>query len=213
MAWGAVFIGLAARAVFPDIAALSGDKENAFFQLAQHYLHPALVGFLMSALLAAIMSTCDSQLLVASSGIARDIFQRIIMAGETVSERTLVLISRLSILFLVLLSIIIAQFASKEINLLVLLAWGGLGAGFGPQLLLSLYWKGLTKAGCAAGMIVGPVVTMLWEILPNHGVLLWPDMAKMYELVPGFFAGLIVAIIVSMLTSPPPEAESELKRL
>jgi Na+/proline symporter len=179
--------------------------------LAQHYLHPALVGFLMSALLAAIMSTCDSQLLVASSGIARDIFDKIILAGKEFSDRTLVLISRLSILFLVILSIIIAQFASKEINLLVLLAWGGLGAGFGPQILLSLYWKGLTKAGCATGLILGPIVTTLWELLPDHGLFPWMD--KMYELVPGFFAGLIVAIIISLFTKPPPEAEGELKRL
>jgi sodium/proline symporter len=201
MAWGAIFIGLAARATFPDINALDGDKENAFFVLAQYHLHPALVGFLMSALLAAIMSTCDSQLLVASSGIARDIFQKIIHAGEELSERTLVLVSRLSILFLVIFSIVIAQFASKEINLLVLLAWGGLGAGFGPQLLLSIYWKRHTLAGCAAGMLTGPIVTTLWELFPDHGLFIWMD--KMYELVPGFFAGLIVAVIVSLFTKPP----------
>ena len=211
MAWGAIFIGLAARAAFPDISALDGDKENAFFALANHYLHPALVGFLMSALLAAIMSTCDSQLLVASSGIARDIFQKIIHKGKEISNRTLILVSRLSIFFLVVLSIILAQFASKEINLLVLLAWGGLGAGFGPQILLSLYWKRLTLAGCAAGMLVGPIVTTLWELLPDHGIFPWMD--KMYELVPGFFVGLIVAIIVSLFTTPPKEAAEELERL
>ncbi len=207
MAWGAVFIGLVGRAYYlkPD-ALPDGDPENLFPYLASAHLHPLLLGIITASILAAIMSTADSQLLVASSGIARDLYQKTIANGKTVPEKRLVLISRISVLGLVAASLVFGVLAKRLVFWLVLFAWGGLGASFGPTILLSLFWKKTTKIGVIAGLVSGTAVTIIW-----NQISFLKDF--IYELVPAFFISFLMTFFVSLLTLPPKDAEAELRSI
>ena len=198
MAWGAVFIGLAGRVYFPDAAMLpDSDTENLFPMLAQLQLHPALFGIVLASIFAAIMSTADSQLLVAASSVVRDIYEKQIKKGEEVSQKKLVLYSRIVVTALVIVALLFGFLATDLVFWLVLFAWAGLGASLGPTSILALYWKGTTRAGVIAGLITGTVVTILWYYIP---VL----KNALYELIPGFAAALLVTWLVSLFTKPAP---------
>jgi len=207
MAWGAVFIGLVGRAYYLKPEALpSGDPENLFPFLAAAHLHPLLVGIIIASILAAIMSTADSQLLVASSGIVRDIYQKILVKGRSISQKRLVLLSRIVVLFLVGAALLMGAVAKQYVFWLVLFAWGGLGASFGPPLLLSLFWKRVTKAGVVAGFVSGTAVTIIWNQVSSLKGLI-------YELVPAFLVSAFLTIFVSLLSTPPEGAEEELRQI
>jgi SSS family solute:Na+ symporter len=207
MAWGAVFIGLVGRAYYLTPEALPGsDPENLFPFLAADQLHPLLLGVITAAILAAIMSTADSQLLVASSGIARDIYQKIFAKDKIIPQKKMVLISRIVVLSLVIAALIFGTLAKEYVFWLVLFAWGGLGASFGPTLLLSLFWRKTSKAGVITGFVSGTVVTIVW-----NQVKVLND--SIYHLVPAFFVSFFLTIIVSLMTSAPPQAEAELKSI
>jgi sodium/proline symporter len=193
MAWGALFIGLAGRVYFSDINMLPGaDTENLYPALAQHYLHPVLFGIVIASIFAAIMSTADSQLLVAASGIVRDIYEKTIKRGAEINQNKLVFYSRLAVLCLVLVALILGFFAKDLVFWLVLFAWAGLGASIGPTSILALYWKGTTKTGVIAGLITGTLITIIWHYTPMLKTLI-------YELVPAFIAGFVVTIVVSKM--------------
>lgn len=199
MAWGAVFIGLAGRAWFPDIAMIPAeDTENLFPLLAQQHLHPVLFGIVLASIFAAIMSTADSQLLVAASSVVRDIYDKLVHKGEKIAQKKLVLYSRLVVFILVVLSLLFGYLAEDLVFWLVLFAWAGLGASIGPTSILALYWKGTTRAGIFAGLLSGTAVTIIWYYVPFLSDL-------MYELIPGFIAGLLATWLVSLFTSPPPD--------
>ena len=133
MAWGAVFVGLAGRAYFPEVEMLPGaDTENLFPMLAQLQLHPILFGVVLASIFAAIMSTADSQLLVAASSVVRDVYEKIIKKGVEVSQAKLVLYSRIVVFLIVILSLIFGFYAEDLVFWLVLFAWAGLGASIGP---------------------------------------------------------------------------------
>ncbi len=201
MAWGAVFIGLAGRAYFPDISMLPGeDTENLFPLLAQLHLHPLLFGVVLASIFAAIMSTADSQLLVAASSVVRDVYEKIIKKGEKVSQKKLVLYSRAVVFLIVLIALFFGFLAEDLVFWLVLFAWAGLGASIGPTSILALYWKRTTRAGVFAGLITGTSVTVIWFYIPFLSDL-------MYELIPGFFAALFATWIVSLFTSPAPDTK------
>jgi sodium/proline symporter len=201
MAWGAVFIGLAGRVYFPDVAMLpDSDTENLFPMLAQLQLHPALFGVVLASIFAAIMSTADSQLLVAASSVVRDIYEKQIKKGEEVPQKKLVLYSRIVVIALVLVSLFFGFIATDLVFWLVLFAWAGLGASLGPTSILALYWKGTTRTGVISGLITGTVVTILWYYVPVLKTAL-------YELVPGFFVALFVTWVVSLYTKPAPNTK------
>lgn len=205
MAWGAVFIGLAGRVYFPDAAMLpDSDTENLFPMLAQLQLHPALFGIVLASIFAAIMSTADSQLLVAASSVVRDIYEKQIKKGEVVSQKKLVLYSRIVVIALVIVALLFGFLATDLVFWLVLFAWAGLGASLGPTSILALYWKGTTRAGVIAGLITGTVVTILWYYIP---VL----KNALYELIPGFAAALLVTWLVSLFTKPAPDSTRAFK--
>ena len=205
MAWGAIFIGLVGRAYYLKPEALPGeDPENLLPFMASEHLHPLLVGIIIASILAAIMSTADSQLLVASSGVVRDIYQKILAKGKSIAQRKLVLFSRIVILFLVAAALVFGAIAKQYVFWLVLFAWGGLGASFGPPLLLSLFWKRTTKAGVIAGLVSGTAVTIIWNQISHLKSIV-------YELVPAFIVSTLLTILVSFLTTPPKEAEEELR--
>lgn len=208
MAWGALFIGLAGRAFFPAVSALPGsDPENLYPVLARELLPDVLFGLVIAAVFAAIMSTADSQLLVAASAVVRDLYQQVLRRGEEVPQRRLVLLSRIVVLVLVALALMLGFYADELVFWLVLFAWAGLGAALGPTTVLALYWRGTTRAGVAAGMIAGTAVTFLWKLVPSLSQALFGG--SLYELIPGFFAGLVATWGVSKVTGHPEGLDEE----
>ena len=207
MAWGAVFIGLVGRAYYRRPEEIpGGDQENLFPFLASEHLHPLIMGMVTASILAAIMSTADSQLLVASSGVVRDIYQKIVAKGKSITQKKLVFLSRVVVSGLVITALVLGFAAKQYVFWLVLFAWGGLGASFGPPLLLSLFWKRTTKAGVAAGFVSGTAVTIVWNQVSFLKSII-------YELVPAFFVSALLTVIISLLTPPPKNAEKELKSI
>lgn len=201
MAWGAIFIGLAGRALYRDVVNLPNqDPENVYPLLGSQHLHPFLFGLTIAAIFAAIMSTASSQLLVASSAVVRDAYQKIFLRNKQVSEKKLVFISRLFTLVVAIIALLFAAYANKLVFYLVLFAWGGLGAAFGPSIILSLYWKKTTRAGVITGILVGSLTEIVWYLIPSLK-------AVVSEWVPAFILSFISVVVVSHLTSPPARAE------
>ncbi|MGD2070352.1 MAG: sodium/proline symporter [Gemmatimonadota bacterium] len=199
MGAGAVLIGLVGRIYFPEIDSLPGaDTENLYPALARLQLHPALFGVIVASIFAAIMSTADSQLLVAASVVVRDVYQKVVRRGSETSEQTLVRMSRAVVVVLVLLALVMGVLAQQLVFWLVLFAWAGLGAALGPPTLLAIYWRGTTRAGVMAGLVTGTVVTVVWYVTPAlKGAL--------YELIPAFLLSLLATWLVSRRTSLPPD--------
>lgn len=201
MGWGAIFIGLAGRIYFPEVDLLpASDTENLYPVLAQQHLHPVIFGVVVASIFAAIMSTADSQLLVAASAVVRDVYDRIIKKGKEIPQKKLVRYSRLVVLFLVIVALIFGLLAQELVFWLVLFAWAGLGAAIGPTSILALYWKGATKAGIIAGLLTGTSVTIIWYYIP---VL----KNNLYELIPAFTMALLATWLVSLFTQKPDNIE------
>jgi len=182
---GAVLTGLLANAYFAH-PLQSGKEETVFLELIQSGLVPALAaGFLLAAVLAAIMSTADSQLLVASSTLTEDLYRTFIR--KTAGQKELVWISRAAVIAIAVIAFFIAMNPEASVLDLVAYAWAGFGAAFGPLILMSLFWKGLSETGALAGIVTGGLTVLIWKQL--HGGLF-----DLYEIVPGFLlsAGMIV---------------------
>lgn len=200
LAAGALWIGLVGRAWYPDVAMLpGGDTENLYPLLARQHLPPVLFGAVVASIFAAIMSTADSQLLVAASAVVRDLYEKVLRRGKELPPRRLVLFSRLVVAVLVVLAVLFGLAADQLVFWLVLFAWAGLGAALGPTAILALFWRRTTRAGVIAGVLAGTVTTVAWYFVPALK-------ARMYELVPGFAAGLAATVLVSLCTAPPPGA-------
>lgn len=205
MAWGAVYIGLVGRAFYRDVSLLPGkDPENIYTLLGSQHLHPFIFGLTLSAIFAAIMSTADSQLLVASSAIVRDVYQKILAKGKEISQKTLVFWSRVMTFILTLVALVFGALATKLVFYLVLFAWGGLGAAFGPSILLSFYWKKITKWGVIAGVLSGTATEIVWYSIPALKAII-------SEWVPASILSFIAVIGVSIFTFPPEDSEEMLK--
>jgi sodium/proline symporter len=197
MGAGAVLVGLVGRVFVPDESMLpAADTENLYPVLAQQHLHPVLFGVVVASIFAALMSTADSQLLVAASALVRDFYQKVVKAGQEVSDRTLVLYSRIVVAVLVLVALVLGAVAEQLVFWLVLFAWAGLGAALGPTTLLALYWKRTTRAGIFAGLLSGTLTTFIWYLTPSLK-------ARLYELIPAFLVSLLATVVVSLRTRPP----------
>ena len=193
------FAGLAyARRNGLDVA----DPETIFIVLSDLLFHPLVTGFLLAALLAAIMSTISSQLIVSSSSLTED-FYRTWLRREA-SQRELVRVGRISVVLVALVAIALAHNPDNNILGLVANAWAGFGAAFGPIVILSLTWKRMTRNGALAGMVLGAVTVLFWIYAPvlEGGAALT---TLIYEMVPGFLVCGIAAILVSLVDKPPPE--------
>jgi len=188
--WGAMFVGLFGTVLFAgqEIA----DQEKVMPLMAIELLPGWLAGILIAGALAAMMSTADSQLLVTTSSLSEDIYHKLI--DKDAHQNKLVRISRVITLIVGLAAFIIALVAKQLVYEMVAFAWSGLGASFGPALLLTLWWKKATRQGILAGMITGTVVTIAWRLTP-------PLKAALFEIVPAFFLALIVCYIVSLATA------------
>ena len=177
------------------------DSSTVFITMVRR-IFPALVsGLLLSAILSAAMSTADSQLLAASSAFASDVYKPLIR--KNASDKEMLWASRLVVMAISVVALLIASNPnSGSIMGLVENAWGVFGAAFGPVILLSLFWKKLTFSGTVAGIAVGAGVDVLWLILAKSAT-------GIYEIVPGFFAGLLAAWLVSVLDKKGPGAQVE----
>ena len=167
--------------------------ETVFLDLSRILFHPLIAGLVLTAVLAAIMSTMSSQLLVVSSSLIEDLYK--IVAKTKPSERTLLLLSRGAVLVVALIALALSINPNDSILGLVGFAWAGFGAAFGPIVLASLYWKRLNSAGAIAGMATGAVVSIGWGMSPLSDL--------MYEIVPGIIAAAVVMIIVTLATKAP----------
>ncbi len=194
---GAVTVGLAGRAYAEANGLVVDDPETIFIILAGLLFHPAVTGFLYAALLAAIMSTIASQLLVSSSSLTED-FYRLFLRRDA-SERELVNIGRLCVALVAAAALVIAADPESEVLGLVSNAWAGFGAAFGPLILLALTWPRMTGAGAVAGLVTGAGVVAGWIVLGlNKEFMGGPGL---YEIVPGFIAAFLAIVIVSRLTA------------
>lgn len=195
---GTIGLGLAGRAYATRNGLVVDDPETIFILLAQLLFHPAVTGFLYAALLAAIMSTISSQLLVSSSSLTEDFYRLFLRRNAT--EREAVNIGRLSVALVAAAAMVIAADPESEVLGLVSNAWAGFGAAFGPLILLALTWNGMTGAGAVAGLITGAGVVAGWIAIGwNDAFLGGPGL---YEIVPGFIAATCAILIVSALTRP-----------
>lgn len=193
---GAICIGLVGRILVPDINSLpDSDPEMIYLVLSSGYFGPVLYGLLVGGVFAAILSTADSQLLVVASTFARDLYEKVIAGKRQIDERKKLFLSRIVLILSGVLALFLAYMAQDLVFWLVLFAWAGLGAAFGPALILSLFWKGTSKTGVFTGMAAGAIITVVWR--------LWlKNVTGIYELIPGFFCAFFIIIIVSLLTSP-----------
>jgi sodium/proline symporter len=185
---GAVLTGMAGRALFPGL----DDPESILPLISTTLLHPVLGGIMMVVVLAAIMSTVDSLLILASSAVVRDYWQQI--RGSKLSDRALANRGKLVTVVIGLIGIAFALHQTPLIFWFVLFAWSGLGAAFGPVLLCAVWYPGTSLAGAVAGMLGGFITTVVW--------VLWlkPGFYDLLEVIPGFIVGLALTIIISKLT-------------
>jgi SSS family solute:Na+ symporter/sodium/proline symporter len=215
---GALATGLTGAAYVGRSGTAVADPETIFIILSRLLFDPLITGFLLAALLAAIMSTISSQLLVSSSSLTEDFYR--IYLRRNASQKELVTVGRLSVAGVALVAILLAYDPDNTILGLVANAWAGFGAAFGPIVILALTWKRLTRNGALAGIIAGAATVLFFIYAPvlADGKTL---SSLIYEIVPGFIACSLAAILVSLAGSAPPEevvrtfeeAEVERKRL
>ncbi len=167
------------------------DPESIFLHLSEVLFNPWIAGILLAAVLSAIMSTISAQLLAASSALTADIYKRFF--NKKAGSRHLLILSRVCVMLITLLAIVLAMKPNQTILALVSFAWGGLGATFGPVMLLSLYWKNMTRNAALGGVIAGAVVVVAWKLLAPMG-----GAFALYEIVPGFLANLIVSVAIGL---------------
>jgi SSS family solute:Na+ symporter len=201
---GALGMGLAGRAYAERNGLVVDDPETIFIVLADLLFHPAITGFLFAALLAAIMSTISSQLLVSSSSLTEDFYR--LFLRKNASEREAVNVGRICVALVAVAAIVIASDPTSEVLGLVANAWAGFGAAFGPLIILALTWRGMTGAGAVAGLVTGSVVAGAWIALEWNSSFLGGE--GLYEIVPGFVASWIVIHAVSKATTQSPETRA-----
>ncbi|TQS70288.1 sodium/proline symporter PutP [Rhodobacteraceae bacterium] len=189
---GAVGVGVFGRAYTERNGIVIDDPETIFIVLANLLFHPLVTGFLYAALLAAIMSTVSSQLLVSASSLSED-FYRVVLKRNA-SDRALVNVGRGATVLVGLVAIWIAADPEAQVLGLVSNAWAGFGAAFGPLIILALTWRRMNGLGAVAGLVVGALTVMLWIATGLKAA------TGLYEIIPGFIAATIAIIVVSLLT-------------
>ncbi|MBQ9059908.1 MAG: sodium/proline symporter [Firmicutes bacterium] len=200
--WVVLSIGAAclmayqARMIVGEELLTVGAQKTVFIVMARRFFPPIISGFLLAAIMAASVSTADSQLLVASSSFTADMYQPVVR--KDASDKEILWVGRIAVICIAVIAYVIASSkgaGAQAIMNFVENAWGIFGAAFGPVILLSLFWRRFNYAGACAGVIVGAAVDIIWLLcLSGTGV---------YEILPGFIAGGIVAIVVAKITPAP----------
>ncbi len=200
--FGSMLTGLFGIAYFsgrPEAVDLATNSEAVFILLTQVVFNPWFAGFLLAAILAAIMSTIDSQLIICSSAITEDFYKRFFRRDAT--DKELVLIGRISVVVIAVVALLIGQDPDSKVLSLVSYAWAGLGAAFGPVVLFSVLWRETSRNGALAGMVAGAVTVVVWKQLSGG----WFDL---YELLPGFVISSLAIYVVSKMDQGNQEAEA-----
>lgn len=198
---GALLLGLFGIAYlykFDQATMLQFDQskelsETIFIHLSRALFHPLIGGFLLSAILAAVMSTISSQLLVTSSSMTEDIYKAFF--NKTASPKRMLFVSRLSVLIVAIIALLLSLNPKDSILNLVGNAWAGFGAAFGPLIILSLLWKKTTATSGLLGMLVGGATVLLWVYIPH-------DYKSVYEIIPGFILSFLTIVVVSLFSKP-----------
>jgi sodium/proline symporter len=170
------------------------DSERVFIELTSVIFHPLVAGVLLAAILAAIMSTVDSQLLVCSSTLAEDLYP--MLAKQPLTQEARLKIGRIAVVAMALMATVLAMKPDSKVLDVVSYAWAGLGASLGPSILLSLYWRSMTAAGALAGVVTGGATVIIWESLSG-------GLFELYSLVPGFVLSLTAIAAVSWISVKP----------
>ena len=174
-------------------AGVMQNNEAVFMELTKILFNPWIAGIILSAIMAAVMSTLSCQLLVCSSALTEDFYRAFLRPKASQTE--LVWIGRMMVMLISIIAIVIAFNPDNKVLSLVAYAWAGFGAAFGPVILLSLIWKRMTRNGAFAGIFVGAATIILWKTCLDH--------LGIYEIIPGFLFGTIAIIITSLLGKSP----------
>ncbi len=193
--YGAVFTGFFGIAHFhnPNLA----NSETVFVDFAQELFNPWFAGIIIAAILSAIMSTISALLLASASAVTEDFYHKVLR--KNARSRELLWVSRLTVVGIVIAAIVLAHDPNRSILALVAYAWGGLGGTFGPVVLFSLYWSRMTAKGAIAGICVGAIVSIIWNILDHH----YGGIFKLYSIFPAFVLNAVSIIIISLVDKPP----------
>lgn len=196
--FGAAATGIFGLAYITSTGQSLDDPETIFITLSQLLFHPLIGGFLLAAILAAIMSTISSQLLVTSSSLTRDVYVTFI--DKDCSESKQVLIGRICVALVAAVAILLAYDRNSSILSLVSNAWAGFGAAFGPLVLFSLLWKKMSRSAAIGGIVSGAVTVLLWIYAPlgENGSSIYPEL---YAIIPGFIISSIVIVVTSLVFS------------
>ncbi|WP_278183311.1 sodium/proline symporter PutP [Vibrio misgurnus] len=201
---GAILVGLTGLIFVTQSGSIQlDDGEKVFMLLVNSLFHPVIAGILLAAILAAIMSTADSQLLVSSSALAEDFYKQLVKTDA--SSEQIVRVGRVGVVIISVLALLLAMTPDSSVLSLVSYAWAGFGAAFGPTLVLSLYWERMNRHGALAGIVVGGVTIVVWKQLTGG----WFDV---YEIVPGIIFAMLAIVVVSLLTEQP-EAQVKAQHL
>ena len=194
----AVAVGMVGR-VFLTTPLDGTESETVFLVMTNILFPPVVAGMILSAVLAAIMSTASSQLLVAASAFAQDFYRTLIR--KEANQKELVWVSRASVLVIASLAILLGLNPNSFILDMVSYAWAGFGAAFGPAILMSLFWRRTTRNGVLTGIVVGGVTVLVWKQLALFGL---------YEIVPGFLFSLLAIYAVSKFDQEPAAAVTKI---
>ena len=198
---GAILIGTLGTVYLKKFGiTLDSVSAETVFSETMKNMYPAFIaGIFLCAILAASMSTADSQLLAASSAVSQDIFKGLIK--KNAEEKEVMIISRFTVFLIALIALLLSLNPKSSIFNLVSFAWSGFGGTFGPLILLSLYWKRTTAPGAIAGLICGGITDVVWHYIPASVAKIF----GLYEILPAFIVCLVVTVLVSLLTKPDAE--------
>ncbi|SUJ20767.1 Proline permease [Sporosarcina pasteurii] len=189
--FGAIATALIGIAYFQQSGGSIKDAETVFIVLGQIIFHPLIAGIMLAAILAAVMSTISSQLIVTSSALVEDLYKAVIKTDAT--DKQYVFLGRMAVLIVSIVAIVLAWPNNDSILSIVSFSWAGFGASFGPVILLSLYWRKITGKGALWGMVAGAITVLIWG---NVDAL----SDTLYEIVPGFIICWVVTYFVSQAT-------------
>jgi sodium/proline symporter len=184
---GAVIIGFIGIGMFDNLT--GGDEEKVFIYMIGRVMHPWLGGIMLAAILSAIMSTIDSQLLVSSSALTEDFYQKAIK--KNASEKEIILVGRICVIIISAIALVLALSPNDTILGIVAYAWGGFGAAFGPLVLFGLFSRKTSWQAALAGMVTGTVVLVVWKQVGLD--------KYMYEIVPGFICNCVTIFLVNII--------------
>jgi sodium/proline symporter len=196
----ATAVGIIGKAYMPNLA----DGETIYMAMINEMFNPVVAGVLLCAILAAIMSTASSQLLVSASSVSKDLLPTLLKKNFDGSG--MVWASRVTVVVISVIAITLALNPASSVFGLVSCAWGGFGAAFGPLILFALFWRRMTVQGAVSGMIVGGVVDIFWYL--NSGGIF-----DLYEIIPGFLASTIAILVVSLCTKAPQDMVDEFDKV